>query len=263
MTLFSQSWLATEPRGLVVYVHGLGDHSTRIEPVAQAMVDADFSVFSMDLVGHGRSPGKRGDAVYQDLLQDIVQLANQAQATAPQLPMFLYGQSLGGNMVLAVAASVSLKLAGVVASSPLFRPTTEPPAWKVHLARLLNRVWPSITFSTGIHGSDLSHDSDFARQYDVDPLVHDRVSARLGLQMFAAGEQLLQNPSSVNTEVLLLHGTGDPVTSCEASTLFAALMGEHCQFRTWEGWYHELHWETGRQEVIDVIIDWLIKRTGD
>src|SRR4051812_18887837 len=58
--LYEQWWRPrTEPRGVVVVVHGLKDHSTRYRGLAERLVKEGFAVHAFDLRGHGRSEGVR------------------------------------------------------------------------------------------------------------------------------------------------------------------------------------------------------------
>ena len=257
--LVAQSW---EPvgRGIggVAIVHGLGDHSSRYAHVAQKFAGAGYLVFSHDQAGHGQSGGRRGHvASYSWLLDDIDRLIEQLRARVRTAPVFLYGQSLGGNLVLNYVLRRQSQLSGVIASSPLLLPTSQPPRWKLAMGRLLSVAWPSFTFATGIKASDLSHDPAAVAAYESDPLVHDRVSARLAVQMFAAGRWALAHAPDLAIPTLVLHGTDDAITSCDASSKFAELAGERCTLRTWAGLFHELHWERQREEVISCVIAWM------
>src|SRR3954468_15383636 len=56
LTLYAQSWRpATEPRAVVVVVHGLKDHSGRYGELADRLVQKGMAVHAMDLRGHARS----------------------------------------------------------------------------------------------------------------------------------------------------------------------------------------------------------------
>ena len=60
--LYRQTWRPDDaPRAVLVLIHGLGEHSGRYGHLAQRFTDAGFAVFAMDLRGHGKSSGGRGD----------------------------------------------------------------------------------------------------------------------------------------------------------------------------------------------------------
>ena len=59
-----------------------------------------FLSFAVDLRGHGQSEGKRGHTPSHDmLLDDVEELLMHARAEYNDIPLFLYGHSLGGNIV--------------------------------------------------------------------------------------------------------------------------------------------------------------------
>jgi len=261
--LFAQSWVPdADAIGAVAIVHGLGEHSGRYAEVAEALGRARYAVMGFDLRGHGRTGGQRGHVGnYGVLLDDIGLLIEKAPDLCGRLPVFLYGHSLGGNLVLNYALRRQPQIAGLVVASPLLRLTSAPPLWKRMLGRVMNRIGPRFSLQGRIDPQDLSHDPSAIRLLEQDPLVHRRVSARLGTAMLDTGQWALDNAGGLALPTLLMHGSADPVTSPDASAEFARRAGDKCAFRVWEGLYHELHWETKRDAVIQVIIDWL-QETG-
>jgi alpha-beta hydrolase superfamily lysophospholipase len=148
-------------------------------------------------------------------------------------------------------------LEGVIASSPLLIPAVPLPAWKRAMARFLSLVRPSLSLPNGVNPDDLSHDARIARLYRQDPLVHHRVSAILATSMLDAGAWALEHADQLTIPLLLMHGSGDRLTSAEASRSFASRAGSRCTLRIWEGLFHELHFETERDLVLRYIRDWI------
>lgn len=263
-TLFAQSW---EPQndvvGGVAIVHGLGEHSSRYAHVAEKLASAGYLTIAHDQLGHGRSGGQRGHvASYSWLLDDIDRLIEELRVRVGTAPAFLYGQSLGGNLVLNYLLRRQPHLTGVIVSSPLLLPTVMPPSWKHNLGRLLSHVWPSFTFHSGIKASELSHDPEAVAAYESDPLVHDRVSARLAVQMLDAGRWALAHATELAMSTLVLHGTADPITDCSASVRFTELARNWCTLQTFPGLLHELHWERERDEILASTIAWMQDATN-
>ena len=61
LNLFAQAWDTDKtPQAAVCLVHGLGEHSSRYQHVAEAFNRAGFAMLAFDHRGHGKSPGKRG-----------------------------------------------------------------------------------------------------------------------------------------------------------------------------------------------------------
>jgi alpha-beta hydrolase superfamily lysophospholipase len=248
----------TGTKAVVALVHGFGEHTGRYANVAQALTRAGYALIGFDLRGHGQSGGPRGHAPsYEVLMDDIAAFLRQIRPRYPRLPVFLYGHSLGGNLVLNFALRRKAKLRGVIASSPWLRVAFEPPAWKVALARVTDRLAPGFSQAAGLESAALSHDARVVAAYDSDPLVHDRISVRLFLAARASGLWALEHAAGLRHSLLLMHGTADRDTSCEASRLFAQRAGKRATWRAWSGWYHELHNEPGQARVFAAMIKWM------
>jgi len=260
---YFQGWQPeTPPKAVVCLVHGLGEHSGRYAHVAAALNAAGYALFGFDLRGHGKSDGLRGHTPsYDTLLDDIGRLLDEAAARYPGLPRFLYGQSLGGNLVLNCALRRKPAIAGVVATSPWLRLSSAPPAARMTLGRVMNRLLPAFVQSSGLDPTGLSRDPEVVRAYKVDPLVHDRLSARLGMAAIEAGEWALAHAAEFPLPLLLAHGSADKLTSATASAEFANKVPGDCTFKLWDGFYHETHNEPEKAEVLSFMIDWLQQHT--
>ncbi len=259
-----QTWPAEvrPPRAVVGLVHGLGEHSGRYPQLVAALNAAGFAVTAVDLPGHGRSAGKRGHIPdYEQALDALVAFAAFSRQQFDSQPFFFYGHSLGGNLVANVVLRRDVAgLQGAVISSPWLRLAFEPPAYKVWLARTVGRWLPGLLQPNGLDPADLSRDPAVGEAYARDPLVHDRISAALFLSAYEAGLWALTHAGQLRVPVLLMHGTADRLTSPEASREFCRRAGEPCTLRLWEGFYHEVHHEIGRDAVYRAVLDWLNER---
>jgi alpha-beta hydrolase superfamily lysophospholipase len=247
----------TEPRAVVCLVHGLGEHCGRYSHVAAALNAAGYAVLACDQRGHGRSGGQRGvTPSYEALMADIDRLLAQAEQRFPGRPRFLYGHSLGGNEVINYALRRSADLAGVISTSPGLRTAFKPPALQLAAGKIMNRLYPAFTMPNGLELAALSRDPAVIAAYQADPLVHDRLSARLGMELLNQGEWAIANAGQFPLPLLLMHGTADRLTSHQTSQEFAA-KAPTCTLKLWEGLYHETHNEPEKGEVIGAVTSWL------
>ena len=257
--LYTQDWSPeTEVKAAVCLVHGLGEHSGRYEHVARFFTQNGYALDAFDLRGHGKSGGPRGNTPsYDALMDDIALRLEKSKAQHPDKPLFLYGHSLGGNQVLNFALRRKPDVAGVIATAPWLRLAFAPPAVQVTLAKMMNSIYPSFTQSNGLETAALSRDEQVVKQYEADPLVHDRISARLFASSYQSGYWALEHSAEFGSPLLLMHGGADRITSAEASREFSAKAGGCCTFKRWEGFYHEIHNEPEQGEVLKVMVDWL------
>lgn len=263
--LFAQSWqpvstaTPVEPRALVCLVHGFGEHSGRYRHVAQMMTDAGFVVVGLDQRGHGRSQGKRGyTPAYAQSLADIGTFMAEAQRRFPDLPTYLYGHSMGGNMVLGYTLRHRpTSLRGVISTSPWLRLTTPPPQSQVTGAKLVSKLISTFTITNEFEPLVLTHDTAVDEAYNSDPHNHGRMSAKLFLGVTEGGEEIIRRAREFPLPLLLVHGTADPVTSYEASVEFAQTAPPSTTFKEWPNLYHETHNEPQQAEVIAFTVGWL------
>jgi alpha-beta hydrolase superfamily lysophospholipase len=190
-------------------------------------------------------------------MDDLNLLLESAGKRYPEVPLVFYGHSLGGNLVLNYALRQEHDLQAVIATGPWLRLAFEPPPIKILLGRLMNRLYPAFSQPSGLDTAALSHDPAVVATYEADPLVHDRISARLFMGIHTAGLWALEHAGSLHTPTLLMHGTEDRLTSAQASEEFARRAGEICTLRLWEGLFHEIHNEPEKEEVIAEILSWL------
>jgi alpha-beta hydrolase superfamily lysophospholipase len=259
LTLFAQGWLPHgEPRAVACLVHGLGEHSGRFGHVAAHLCRAGYALMALDLRGHGRSGGPRGHSPgYDAILNDIGLLLAEAARRFPGRPLVLYGHSLGGALVLNYALRRKPEIAGVIASSPGLRPAVQPARWKVALGRAMRGAWPSLSLANGLEIEAISRDPEVVAAYRADPLVHDRVSVRLGTDILETGEWALAHAAEFPRPLLLTHGDADRITSTAASRAFAAEAGARCALRIWECCYHEVHNEPEKEAFLAHLTAWL------
>lgn len=261
-TLFARHWPVTDPRAVVVLVHGIGEHTGRYEHVGQYFYSRGVALIGADLAGHGRSSGKRGHVGdYEHYLDHIEQTITEARAFYPEAPMILYGHSMGGNLALNYLLSRRpTHLAGVVASAPQIKLAFEPPKAILAVARLLRRVLPAVTRDTELKVEHISRDPEVVAAYQADELVHGDVSFNLAVSLLNRSDYILQQHDELTAPLLLMHGTADQITSAEGSRALAEQAQGDIALKLWEGLYHEIHNEPEQQEVLTYTCDWILQK---
>ena len=166
---------------------------------------------------------------------------------------------MGGNLVINSVLRGHPLLSGVIASSPMLRTAFEPPSWKKFAARYIGRLFPGMPLTNEVKARDLSRDEEVVRKYRTDPLVHDRLTLRF-YEVLLAGAWAIEHAAELSIPMLIMHGDSDRITSLEASRAFAERAGDFCTLKVWEGYYHEIHNEPGKEQVLDYVSDWLDSR---
>lgn len=257
--LFGQSW---EPEGVVkaavCIVHGMGEHSSRYEHVADYLCKHQIGVLTFDHRGHGKSKGKRGHSPsYDTLLDDIEAALSETYATFPEVPIFLYGHSMGGNLALNYALRRSPNIRGVIASSPWLRLAFQPSRVDVFLAKIMVKIFPSFSQKTKLETKAISRDAEVVKTYEADPLVHNKISAAMFLGCYQAGLFALAHAENFKYPLLIYHGTDDRITQYEASKEFGFLVKGDVTWKSFQGFYHESHNEPEKTQVLEMIRNWI------
>lgn len=245
-------------RGVVLLVHGLGEHIGRYEGLAQHLNDWGFAVRGYDQFGHGNTGGVRGCLPSDDrLLDDLTAMVDDTRARVPQgAPLILLGHSLGG---LVAARFVGLGLRPVealVLSSPALDPGLNL-VQKLLLA-VLPSIAPNLCVGNGLDPAMLSHDPAVVAAYKADPLVHNRVSGRLARFIADNGPAALVQAPEWTTPTLLLYAGADKLVNPAGSRAFAdaapkAVVSAH----GFDALYHEIFNERKAAPVFAELKKWL------
>lgn len=271
------AWLAGEvlpPRAVVLIVHGLGEHASRYDHVAQKLLDWGFAVRAYDQRGHGESGGARGglssDALLLEDLAEVVDDTRQRALRLPRvgkpdapLPLILLGHSLGG---LVVGRFVSLQVRpvdGLVMSSPALDPGLN--ALQKLLLATLPVIAPNLRINNGLNPEFISHDKQVVNRYLADPLVHAKISARLAKFIATAGPATVAAASTWRTPTLLMYAGADKLVNPAGSLAFADAAASNgaagvVTARCFDNLYHELFNELDAAPVFAALKAWLDAR---
>jgi alpha-beta hydrolase superfamily lysophospholipase len=259
LTVYGQSWLVENPKAVVGIIHGMGEHSSRYNYLVDALTAANISVVAYDQIGHGKTEGKRGHVSSYDMLLGCVgELTSKMVQLVPAKPMFLFGHSMGGNVLLNYLIRRNPKINGAIVSAPWLKLAFDPPAIQVKLGRLVSGILPGLVQSTKLDVNTISKDPKEVKRYVDDPLVHDKISTSFFVGVYDSGLWALEHASELKTPLLLYHGTADKLTSHDASKQFCEHAGGgDVTFKSLEGLYHESHNEPEREDLFKMIIEWV------
>ncbi len=261
--IFGQSWLVEEPKAVVGIVHGMGEHAARYNYMIDALSAAGVSVVGYDQPGHGKSGGKRGHVSdYGQLMDCVDDLLAKLGELAPEAPKFLFGHSMGGNVLLNHLLKRRPRISGAIVSGPWLRLAFDPPAIQVGLARFVSGFLPGLVQSSNLDVTAISKDPKEVKRYSDDPLVHDKISTGFFVAVHSNGLWALDHAADLKTPLLLYHGTADTLTSHDASKEFAEKAGGDVTWRSLEGFFHESHNEPEREDLFKMITDWISSRPG-
>jgi len=258
--IFGQYWKIEDAKGIVAIVHGMGEHSSRYgDFVVPKLNAAGYSVIAFDQFGHGLTGGKRGHCPnYEAVLDSLESLLNKSdELLGADLPIFLYGHSMGGNVVSNFIIKRNSKIKGAVLSSPMLKLAFDPPDWKMIAAKFMRNIYPAFQEVTGLDATAISRNNRAVEKYINDPLVHDKITVNFSLPFFEAGDYAIEHADEIKVPAIVIHGTADKLTDYKGSEAFAKKAGDKVSLKLYPGGYHELHNDIVKDEVIAEVISWL------
>jgi alpha-beta hydrolase superfamily lysophospholipase len=228
--------------------------------VVNHLVPLGFAVYGFDHRGHGRSPGKRGHIMgWNEFREDVKQFVDKIHQEGADKPLFLYGHSMGGLIVLDYVLHYPEGLSGVIASGPILaQPGVSP--FLLMLSRILSKIWPSFSIDTKLDADAISRDPEVIKAYEADPLVHSMASARFGTELTATMEWTHDHAFELKIPLLILHGEADKLVPPAGSRKFFENVNlNDKELQTYPGGYHEPHNDIEHQTVLNDLERWLQK----
>lgn len=263
--LYCTAWQPTNsPKAVLFIVHGLGEHLGRYEEMAKIFTENQLAVFAFDHRGHGQSEGKKGHAEsIEQLVEDVEYALMQCRNIFLSLPIFLFGHSMGGQIVASYLDKVKSKeINGAIISSSWFRIANPPPLWQIKLIKRLKSIFPALTQSNRLNPKNISSVASEVAAYQKDPLIHDKISLALFNTLFQNGLRLIHNAQKAKIPVLVCHGNRDQITATLGSEQYANNLGEKAEFKIWPDAFHEPHHDKDKETVVQFYADWVLGKIG-
>lgn len=262
LKIFFRSWLpATEAKGVVVLVHGFNSHSGYYVWAAERLTSRGYAVFALDHRGRGRSEGERffveKSAHYVEDVHSLVKLAKQR---VPGSPLFMLGHSAGGVISCVYALEHQAELAGLVCESFAFQ--VYAPDIALSAVKGLSHLAPH-AHVLKLPNQFFSRDPRVVELMNADPLIANEVQPSLTVaEMARADDRLKGEFPTITLPVMILHGTEDKVTKPGGSQFFYDTAGSRDKtLKLYEGHYHDLLNDEGRDLVMADILGWLEAHT--
>lgn len=266
---------APPPRGVVLIVHGLGEHASRYEHIARQLLDWGFAVRAYDQRGHGESGGTRGalpsDAALLDDLVEVVDDTRRRCARLPQvdpakpLPFILLGHSMGGLVASRFVALNMRPVDGLVMSSPALDAGLNP--LQKLLVATLPHIAPNLCVNNGLDARYLSHKAQVVEKYLADPLVHSKISSRLARFIATGGPATVAAAAHWSTPTLLIYAGADKLVNPAGSRAFAQAVASSASVKPgtvttkcFDALYHEIFNEVDATPVFATLKAWLDAR---
>ena len=215
---------------------------------------------ALDLRGRGRSEGERFyvESV-DDYVSDLSQTIELARSRHPALPLYLLGHSAGGVVSCSYALDHQDRLDGFICESFAFR--VYAPDLALKLLEGASHLVPHLHVLR-LKNADFSRDPAWVAALDADPLTQGEVQPVQTVAALArAGERMDREFGRITLPLLILHGTADKATRPDGSRQFFDEAGSADKsLKLYEGHYHDLLADFGKEQVIEDIFGWIEAR---
>jgi acylglycerol lipase len=261
LRIFYRSWRPDgKPRAVVAICHGLNAHSGEYLWVGDQLAAAGFAVYALDLRGRGKSDGDRfyvDDLA--DYVSDVAMLIELAKQREPGVPVYLLGHSAGGVVSCIYTLDNQDKIAGLICEDFAFQ--TPAPDFALAVVKGISHLAPH-AHVLKLHNEDFSRDPNVVKSKNEDPLLAHEVQPSATIAALArADERLKREFPLIELPVFMLHGTADKVTKPSGSQTFYDKAGSKDKtLKLYEGHYHDLLNDIGKEEVMSDILAWIDKR---
>ncbi|MDO5715363.1 MAG: alpha/beta hydrolase [Tissierellia bacterium] len=242
-----------DERGVVIIVHGLGEHLGRYDHVALRLQQKGYTTYRYDQRGHGHSEGKRAYLKdYYELPLDLYEMVKKVQEEKPGKPLFILGQSMGGLTALLFASMYpEMDVNYIVSGAP-------SPEMIVY-EDLEGRPQDEYIEDDNLEG--ICSDPEVVKGWEEDPLTQNAYSVGLFQSLSKGKDYLKTHLSQVKCPIIFLHGAMDQVvTPDNAWTNFSLVSSEDKALHIYEKQYHEVYHDYMKEQVIDDVIHWIKRR---
>ncbi|WP_395621947.1 lysophospholipase [Sphingomonas daechungensis] len=259
--IFTRHWEPDgEVRANLVICHGVNSHGGQYIRAAEEFASRGFAVTALDLRGRGKSDGERFYAEsVDDYVSDLSLAIELGRSKHPDLPVYLLGHSAGGVTSVSYSLDYQDRIAGLICESFAFR--VFAPDFALKLLEGASHVAPH-AHVLRLKMEDFSRDPNWVARLNADPLTLDEVQPVATVAALArAGERFEREFGRITLPVLILHGTADHATRPDGSEQFFREAGSSDKtLKLYDGHYHDLLNDLGREKVLDDIVAWIDAR---
>jgi alpha-beta hydrolase superfamily lysophospholipase len=245
----------SEKRAVIIISHGFSERSLSYVEIAQELCQAGFACLIPDQRGHGQPPGgsKKWHGIipnYQSFIDDINEVTEKAKELAPNLPIAMYGHSMGGGIVLntllrMTKAEQSQYICAIVESPWL---NLHKPLGKLarKLLNMLSRIAPNTRMKRKPKNETLSSDKDRAENITGDEHYHGYLSFLMLKEIMDACDYAMDNAAKLHIPTFLALADKDNVVHNDSMREFAKRAGNIVALKEYDS-LHAIHNDIKRE----------------
>ena len=265
-------WPVAKPKAIIQLVHGLGEHARRYDHVAAELNRHGYSVYADDHRGHGltgvsmienkitKAMGQLGAGGMRATINQIHELTDLIHIENPDIPLFLFGHSLGAMISQKLLNQHSADYRGVILSgSTLMIPG-------IAKTDGFNKRWKNTPNATGKEW--LASDESVGRAFMADPLCFPESAAKaFGLLNASVLSGVPSRKIDSDKPILIFAGGEDPIGGERGNKMLMNAYrraGVHdVTLIVYDGMRHEVLNDVNQDEALADIMSWLEESLDD
>jgi acylglycerol lipase len=258
-------WEASEPRAVVVALHGMSDYSNAFDMPATWWAKHGITTYAYDQRSFGRSPNPGvwpgGDALRRDLADCI----EAVRARHPGVPVFAMGESMGGAVALTALANGMLpRVDGVILVAPAVWSRSDMP---LHYRAALWLTAHTVPWMT-LTGKRLkiwpSDNIEMLRKLSRDPVFQHKTRADAVWGLVNLMSEARESPEKLRDTppILLLYGGHDQIIPRTPTEAVIEMLGSRAEARFYPKGYHMLLRDLDGPGIWKDVAGWIDKHSA-
>lgn len=212
--IFYQSWRENiTKKGIILIIHGIVEHSGRYDSLARELVNDGYIVYGFDLLGHGKSEGRKcfvND--FNEFVDSVYDLTNIIKKNEDQnLPLFILGHSMGSLIGLLYSERYNEEISGMILSGVGYSAMRQPNKLVLSIARLFSPLIGRLQIPAGINEELLTSNPLLSEKRKNDKLVSRKITLKLGIELYKTYNRIKKTVKSQNLPILMQGGEIDKV----------------------------------------------------
>ena len=277
-------------KGIMIVVHGMCEHHQRYDYFAQKVSEQGLLVLTYDQQGHGQNAKNNNELGYFgkdngwfSLIDDLDTIVQQIKVEYPNIPVILFGHSMGSQVVRSYIKKYSEKVQGVILSGVVsYQVAAKAGIYVAKLFALFNEKGTSKLLRKLCEGSfnkqikNAVGDSDWLSKnpqniidYKADELCGFAFTNRGYVNLLFGNSYMhsLKDCTNINENlsILTITGADDPCVGYEKglddSIKTLNKMGfNKVESKVYEELRHEILNEIEKDDVINDVVEWLNRK---
>ena len=251
-----------QTKGVVLISHGFGEYIDMYDPFIDNLTEAGYACVIFDQRGHGEeSKSTKTQGViqgYEYFLDDIDAIRSEVGEMYPQVPVILYGHSMGGNIVANYLINRNQDaFAGAVLETPWLRLYKPQPKVVEGLAKVLGSISNKLAIINKLRRHEVVRPLEGHKTITDFPYYHNRISFRLFAGITKAGEYAIANADKITIPTFLICAEDDMVVCSNAIKEFGARANTNMTVKIYDDAYHAIHADMASERYIPDLIEFL------